>query len=508
MDICERDALLKCRKQILADLDVAYIIDFLLENNVVDDQVHQVINAENTTQERSLRLLEILPNRGSKAFSLFVEALREDYDWLADSLEEEAATCQYDVDMRTLGKSSEKCVYENRSNNLKEENIKDEQMLKDILMVGGVPARPSHYIVREHTLMTIKNTLKALEPGNFVALHGMPVAGKSVLAAEAVRDPDITLKYFPNGVFWFRVGIISSKEKLLNRLKILCEKLDAPTVPTSVEHAQEILRRLFLSERYRKCLLILSDVWSSDIPVTFKFCCCRIVITTRDISILDPIPRHQTTVIEVPSGLTEEESLKLFSSFVDIEPDYLPEEARLIHEECKGSPMVIAMFGGMIGEGLIKRGRSGTQYSVQRGRDFQQRWNYYLESLRSRRYSKFRKQASYKRESLVDAIMISVDNLDENLKQRYKELAVFLDDNSLPKKFRRRIPIGNIKEGKEVEGTTLQRKNDIKIGGMYDSDSNGHIYRNKNYRQIFLPLQVNILSRALHLDLGNCLGDL
>ena len=52
--------------------------------------------------------------------------------------------------------------------------------------------------------------------------------------------------------------------------------------------------------------------------------------------------------------------------------------------------MVIAMFGGMIGEGVMKRGKSGNQYSVQRGRDFQQRWAYYLESLRSRRYSKNR----------------------------------------------------------------------------------------------------------------------
>jgi len=37
---------MRCRKQILADLDVKYIIDFLLENNVVDNQVHKIINAE------------------------------------------------------------------------------------------------------------------------------------------------------------------------------------------------------------------------------------------------------------------------------------------------------------------------------------------------------------------------------------------------------------------------------------------------------------------------------
>ena len=47
---------------------------------------------------------------------------------------------------------------------------------------------------------------------------------------------------------------------------------------------------------------------------------------------------------------------------------------------------------------------------------------------------KFRKQSSQQRSSLIEAIMISVDNLDETLKHRYKSLAVFLDDNSVPKK--------------------------------------------------------------------------
>ena len=77
------------------------------------------------TEDRSRRLLEILPSRGSKAFSLFVEALKEDYDWLADSLEEEAATCQYEVHMKTLGKSTETYAYENRSNSLQEESVRE-----------------------------------------------------------------------------------------------------------------------------------------------------------------------------------------------------------------------------------------------------------------------------------------------------------------------------------------------------------------------------------------------
>ena len=58
--------------------------------------------------------------------------------------------------------------------------------------------------------------------------------------------------------------------------------------------------------------------------------------------------------------------------------------------------------------------------------------------------------------------------------------------------FRRRIPIGNYKDGKERESTAFGRTNDIRIGGSFDRDSNSHIYRHKNYRQIFIPLQVNM----------------
>jgi hypothetical protein len=43
-------------------------------------------------------------------------------------------------------------------------------------------------------------------------------------------------------VFWFRVGMLEP-EALLHRMKIFCEKLDSSSVPTSVEHAQEILRK-------------------------------------------------------------------------------------------------------------------------------------------------------------------------------------------------------------------------------------------------------------------------
>ena len=59
----------------------------------------------------------------------------------------------------------------------------------------------------------------------------------------------IIFQYFPDGVFWFRVGMLE-RDKLFNRMKILCEqKLDSSpsSQPTSIEHAMEILRKMFTS---------------------------------------------------------------------------------------------------------------------------------------------------------------------------------------------------------------------------------------------------------------------
>ncbi len=67
----------------------------------------------------------------------------------------------------------------------------------------------------------------------------------------------------------------------------------------------------------------------------------------------------------------------MFSSFVDVPVKFLPDEARLIHAECKGSPMVISMIGGLISE-------TGRHQQKQRQSG---RWAYYLSNLKSRRYS-------------------------------------------------------------------------------------------------------------------------
>ena len=136
----------------------------------------------------------------------------------------------------------------------------------------------------------------------------MAGSGKSVLASEVLRDPEITLKYFPDGVFWFRVGMID-QEKMLNKLKILLEKLNASSSSnvSTVEFALELLRKQFIN-RYKNSLLILDDVWSSNIIQQFEIC-AKVMVTTRDKSVMEVTSNAK--VMTLSSGFSLNESLEV-----------------------------------------------------------------------------------------------------------------------------------------------------------------------------------------------------
>ena len=70
-----------------------------------------------------------------------------------------------------------------------------------------------------------------------------------------------------------------------------------------------IALRLFLSEQYKKCLLILDDVWSSDIVRTFNVG-GRILLTTQDVSIVECVG-SQNKIIPLRHGFALEESLQV-----------------------------------------------------------------------------------------------------------------------------------------------------------------------------------------------------
>ena len=129
-------------------------------------------------------------------------------------------------------------------------------------------------------------------------------------------------------------------------------------------------------------------------------------------------------MLEVCPGFTQEESLALFSRYLGVPAEHLPQEAAAIHDECRGSPMVISLVGSLLGE-------SGRCRATQRQSG---RWIHYLHSLRTRRYSKLKRSHSYQHESVLGAVGMSVENLDRADQQRYEKLAVFMDDDPVPTK--------------------------------------------------------------------------
>ena len=101
------------------------------------------------------------------------------------------------------------------------------------------------------------------------------------------------------------------QEKLLNKLKILLEKLNIgvniSTVNT-VEYALELLRKQFL-DHFKNSLLILDDVWKGDIIKQFEIC-AKVLVTTRDRTVMDTV-NGQAKIVTLTSGFTLDESLKV-----------------------------------------------------------------------------------------------------------------------------------------------------------------------------------------------------
>jgi apoptotic protease-activating factor len=55
--------------------------------------------------------------------------------------------------------------------------------------------------------------------GQFVVIHGMAGAGKSVLAAESMRDIDLMVNTFENNVYWLTIGQTGT-DTLLTKMQV------------------------------------------------------------------------------------------------------------------------------------------------------------------------------------------------------------------------------------------------------------------------------------------------
>ncbi|XP_078459825.1 apoptotic protease-activating factor 1 isoform X2 [Lampetra planeri] len=398
MDERTRSGLLQHRTHLVRDLKPVLLFDHLVSDGVLTDAEEEQLRAQVARQVQASELLKLLLNKDNYAVISFYNALvKESYIDLAALLQ----------DFLPIPMSPS----EEPDHHIKCGSSAFEMMLRE----GGVPQRPVVFVERTKQLGAVREALLGLRgaPG-WVVLHGMAGCGKSVIAAEAVRDPKLVKECFPGGVFWVCVGQVD-KPTLLIKLQNLCQRLQPERERLdlhNLEQAKDTLR-LILTRHHPRCLLLLDDVWDSRVVKAFDVH-SRVLLTSRDSSVTDLATGAKHRVF-MDQGLSEEQCLQVLAQWVGREIKDLPEEAAGIVAECRGSPLVVTLIGALL-------------------KDFPSRWSYYLKQLQKKQFKRIRKPSSYDYDALDEAMEISVSALQVELQDHYNDLVVFQKDTKIPSK--------------------------------------------------------------------------
>lgn len=226
-------------------------------------------------------------------------------------------------------------------------------------------------------------------------------------------------------IYWVRFGYDNPLEDdILNRLNYLYHLIkNDPQASINDSHSgfgkdelRRVLMNYFNTGHHQNSLLVLDDVWDAAIIETFDFNCKTLVITTN----IDLLGDRHKDIVEMKNGFTVKESLKLFAQVLDVEINDLPQEAKEIHYECNGMPILIAMFAAQFSE-----------YKEEM-RNTLNRWQYYLTSLRNKdTTNQVIKDFLAKQEGIFD---MCIDRLPETTKIRYRNLAIFSEDVNISSK--------------------------------------------------------------------------
>uniref|UniRef100_A0A3Q2U2A1 Apoptotic protease-activating factor 1 n=1 Tax=Fundulus heteroclitus TaxID=8078 RepID=A0A3Q2U2A1_FUNHE len=455
-----RSNLLRQRHKLEQDIKPQYLMDHMISDGVMTVQEEEKVRVQGTRKDQAAALIELVLRKNNNCFISFYNALvKETYDDLAKLLYVDLPDVSFD------GQKSSS-----------ESSISHVQIM---LSEGGVPQRPVVFVSRPELVNQVRKKLYLLQKdtGGWVTVFGMAGSGKSVLAAEAVRDHSLIEECFPNGVHWLSIGQLD-KADLLVKIQSLCfrleQSLDSPShqrVASSLDEAKERLRFLML-RRYPRSLLILDDVWESSVLKVFDIH-CRILLTTRNRSLADSVsgPKYE---VEVESGLDDKKALEILALYTKLNQNGLPEEARSIVRECKGSPLVVSLIGALL-------------------KDKPNRWGYYLRQLQQKQFKRIRKSSSYDYDALDQAMAASIEVLPDEHRELYKDLTVLEKDVKIPAKV---LCVLWDLEPEEVEDILQEFVNKSLL--FVDGNSKPHLYYLHDLQLDFLVEQNREQIESLH----------
>ena len=273
------------------------------------------------------------------------------------------------------------------------------------------PPRVANYLERPEALHALRDALFAedhRQPIALTALAGMGGIGKTVLA-KALTEDEVVQRAFPDGIVWITAGK-ERKRDFVKEMREVAKALGDDLSRYDSDLACENQYRTTIASK--AALIVLDDVWSkADIePLLAESRRSRFLFTTRNAAISRFVSAHEHRA----NLLDVAQSRELLASWASLPVAGLPAAADEVIAECGRLPLALAVMGAML------RGESA---------EF---WSDTLDLLRKADLSAIQEQLPEGQESFFKAVEVSVQALALPMQERYKALAVLLEDMTAP----------------------------------------------------------------------------
>jgi WD40 repeat protein len=273
------------------------------------------------------------------------------------------------------------------------------------------PPRVANYLERPEALRALRDTLFApqhRQPIALTGLAGMGGIGKTVLA-KALTEDAVVQQAFPDGIVWITAGR-EGRRDFIQEMREVAKALGDDLSRYDNDLACENQYRTTIANK--AALVVVDDVWSvGDLkPLLAESPRSRFLFTTRDSSIGRFVAAREHTA----QLLEREQARELLAAWADVPVAELPVEADAVIAECRGLPLALSVVGAML------RGSDGAL------------WRDTVGLLRKADLSAIEDQLPPGQESFFKAVEVSYRALKPAMQERYRDLAVMLEDMPIP----------------------------------------------------------------------------
>ncbi len=239
-----------------------------------------------------------------------------------------------------------------------------------------------------------------------VVLHGNPGMGKTCLAAHVLADTLIRRVYH-QGIFWLNLG---EKPDLIGLQTQLAGMLgEQNAIFEDTRQGRRMLRKMLAN---RACLIVLDDVWQGDDARAFDCVGPRgmLLVIGRETGLVGSIQAVDISL----DALDEQAAAALFAGAAKLPANPDRRGADLVFTQAAGSPLAIRLLAGIL--------RANPNLGDKIAADCAQVNLQQFIGLRQNNYFP----------ALLAALDVAIRYLPADIRDRFKELAIFPSGRAIP----------------------------------------------------------------------------